>query len=220
MRFIRLLLISLILYGCTKEKTPKSTPLEDSAQYQLEVLFDWTASRHPSALGPFPAGAHFSPLIGSIHQENHSFFSKGSTASQGMESMAETGATAILAREIQEQIDAGVALHLLQANGGTSAQETKSLDVLSADGDHAFLTIVSMIAPSPDWFVAVQNLPLKDPLGNWLETIEAPLVSLDAGTDSGHQFTAPNEDTQPKETIEAFVTENSISLGRIRLTKE
>ena len=220
MRFIRLLLLSLILYGCTKEKTSNATPLQDSAQYQLEVFFDWTASRHPSELGPFPAGAHFSPLIGSIHQENHSFFSKGSTASQGMESMAETGATAILTREVQEQINAGVALRLLQANGSTSAQETKSLGVISADGDHAFLTIVSMIAPSPDWFVAVQNLALKDSLGNWLETIEAPLVSLDAGTDSGHQFTAPNEDTQPKGSIEAFVTENSISLGRIRLTKE
>ena len=220
MRFILLLFVSLLLYCCAKEETPKTTTLKDSAQYQLELLFDWTASKHPSALGPFPAGAHFSPLIGSIHQENHSFFSKGSTASQGMESMAETGATGALARDIQKQIDAGVALRLLQADGGTTAQERKSLGVISAEGDHAFLTIVSMIAPSPDWFVAVQSLPLKDPLGNWLQTIEAPLVSLDAGTDSGNQFTSPNEYTQPKETIEAFVTENSISLGRIRLTKE
>ena len=220
MRFILLLFVSLILYCCAKEETPKAATLEDSAQYQLEVLFDWTASKHPSALGPFPAGAHFSPLIGSIHQENYSFFSKGSTASQGMESMAETGATGALARDIQKQIDGGEALRLLQADGGTTAQETKSLGVISAEGDHAFLTIVSMIAPSPDWFVAVQSLPLKDPLGNWLQTIEAPLVSLDAGTDSGDQFTSPNEDTQPKGTIEAFVAENSISLGRIRLTKE
>ena len=63
-----------------------------------------------------------------------------------------------------------------------------------------FLTLVSMIAPSPDWFVGVDGISLRE-AECWAPRIEMELVGYDAGTDSGATFTAPNADVTPHEPI-------------------
>ena len=58
-----------------------------------------------------------------------------------------------------------------------------------------------MIAPSPDWMVAVNSVELTDPFGAWKDAIVIDLYPIDAGTDSGTDYTSPNDDTNPKENI-------------------
>jgi hypothetical protein len=53
-----------------------------------------------------------------------------------------------------------------------------------------------MIAPSPDWFVGVHNVPMIAS-GSWRQSISIALDSYDSGTDSGVTFVAPNLATTP-----------------------
>ena len=57
-----------------------------------------------------------------------------------------------------------------------------------------------MIAPSPDWFVGVHGLRLFDEQG-WVDSLTVDLFPYDAGTDSGSEYLAPNQPTQPQEPI-------------------
>ena len=63
-----------------------------------------------------------------------------------------------------------------------------------------YVSVVSMIAPSPDWFIAAHNVTLFEN-GNWVERLSVPAVLYDAGTDSGTTFTAEDSDTDPAEAI-------------------
>jgi hypothetical protein len=60
-----------------------------------------------------------------------------------------------------------------------------------------------MVAPSPDWFVGVDSLPLYEN-GQWRPLITVDLFPYDSGTDSGVFFDSPNADTQPREPIAAL----------------
>ena len=62
---------------------------------------------------------------------------------------------------------------------------------------------MAMIAPSPDWFVAVDSLNLLEG-GQWADRKVATLYGYDAGTDSGSTFSSPDLVTSPRGTITRF----------------
>ena len=64
---------------------------------------------------------------------------------------------------------------------GSPGEQTLSIEV---DSDFPFVTLVSMIGPTPDWFVGVSALSLRDK-GAWVETLSVDLFPYDAGSDSG-----------------------------------
>ena len=66
------------------------------------------------------------------------------------------------------------------------------------------VTLVTMIAPSPDWFVGVDALELR-PGGQWVNELTVSLLAWDAGTDDGTAFTSPNKNSNPKQPI-ALIT--------------
>ena len=77
---------------------PPPPPVDtDNATYRIQFNATWSASTHPE---DFPRGAHFSPLIGAVHDSTVQFWAIGATATAGIEQMAETGATSILTQEI------------------------------------------------------------------------------------------------------------------------
>jgi hypothetical protein len=61
-------------------------------------------------------------------------------------------------------------------------------------------TIVTMVAPSPDWFAGASGLPLFAN-GAWVDQLVVPMHPYDAGTDSGAGFLSPDADTQPRMPI-------------------
>lgn len=214
------LLFSLLLWSCSANDLAESKSIDNVASYQVIVTLNWNENINPSGLGPFPSGAHFSPLIGSFHQDESSFFVDQGLASPGMEAMAETGATSQLANEILSQIEMGRALKKIIADRGSGSTGEITLNPGETNGDFAFFSMVSMMAPSPDWFIAVQNVALKDANGSWLETIEVPFTTWDTGTDNGEVFTAANQDSQPQGPIVKFSGEQNITLGSVRLIRE
>ncbi|MEM9373347.1 MAG: spondin domain-containing protein [Planctomycetota bacterium] len=166
------------------------------ATYRVTFVADWSEQSHPAA---FPNNPHFSPLIGGTHSANVSFWEPGGLATAGIERMAETGGTGPLRDEVQAAISAGTAASLV-TGGGISlspGQVVTTFDIVEA---FPLVTLVTMIAPSPDWFVGVHGMSLRDEQG-WIRSLEVDLWPYDAGTDSGPSYGSPNADTNPQEPI-------------------
>ena len=167
-----------------------------SATYTVTFTGAWTAEATP---GGVPDGAHFSPLIGGVHNADVAFLEAGGTATPGIESMAERGRTATLTEEIQA---AGAnALSVLRKDSGPGATASDTFEAVTVTADHPRITLLSMIAPSPDWFVGVFGLSLLDAEGNWADALTVNLYPWDAGTEGGDDFSFDNAATVPPGTI-------------------
>ena len=167
-----------------------------SATYTVTFKGAWTVEATP---GGVPDGAHFSPLIGGVHNADVAFLEAGGTATPGIESMAERGRTATLTEEIQA---AGAnALSVLRKDSGPGATASDTFEAVTVTADHPRITLLSMIAPSPDWFVGVFGLSLLDAEGNWADALTVNLYPWDAGTEEGDDFSFDNAATVPPGTI-------------------
>ena len=171
----------------------------DSATYGVTFRAVWNASSHGSR-PPFPSNPHFSRVVGAAHTPAVSFWSSGGIATPGIESMAETGSVSSLCREIDEEADRGGSTPCVRGAQPSFPSPGTARLSFEATEDVPLLTLVSMIAPSPDWFVGVSGMPLMED-GCWRERIEMELVGYDAGTDSGATFTARDTDVTPHEPI-------------------
>ena len=172
----------------------------DSAVYSVVFEATWSAATHPNS---FPRGAHFSPLIGAVHDDGVRFWANGETATPGIERMAETGGTGTLRSEIRAHIPAN-ALSVITGPGlGTSPARTNPFQVV-VRLDYPLVTLVTMIAPSPDWFVGVSGLSLMDDFGQWVDELEFTLYPYDSGTDDGTDYTSANADSSPKQSIHSL----------------
>ena len=167
-----------------------------SATYQMTFTSTW--SREVFSL--VPGNDHFSPAVGVTHTETTVFWEPGGIATDGIRQMAETGGTSSLLSEIDDAVSNGGADVLATARGIGTEGDSTTIN-FTANRSHPFFTLVSMIAPSPDWFVGVHGEGLLDSEGRWIETATYDLLAYDAGTDSGSDFTSSNDTTNPREPI-------------------
>jgi MYXO-CTERM domain-containing protein len=168
-----------------------------SAPITYEVTFNatWTSQSHP---GAYPAGAHFSALIGGVHSPAVAFWTPGGQASAGIEQMAEVGGTSALRGEVQAAINAGNALAVLQGSGIASPGTTSlTFDVTP---EFPLVTLTAMVAPTPDWFIGVHGFDLRDG-GGWKQHAVVDLYAYDAGTEEGVGFSLSNPATAPQQPI-------------------
>ncbi|MYH10326.1 MAG: hypothetical protein F4012_03475 [Gemmatimonadales bacterium] len=185
---------------------PPAPVTSTTATYRVVFESTWSASTHPAN---FPGGAHLSPLIGAVHNGGVTFWEADGNATPGIESMAETGGTGTLTAEIQAEIP-GAALTVINGSGIRSPGST-TIQAIALREDFPLITLVTMIAPSPDWFVGVSGLSLRDTDGNWIGELEVVLYPYDAGTDSGPDYASANDDTQPREPIHSLRGERPFS---------
>ncbi|HEX9951116.1 MAG TPA: spondin domain-containing protein, partial [Rubricoccaceae bacterium] len=167
---------------------------QGGATYRVTFESTWSAATHPAG---FPANAHFSQLVGTAHAAAVSFWTPGELASTAIEEMAERGRFAALMQEFTAAMPEALPGHVgqdLPVSPGSA--ET----FLSVSPEHPLLTLVTMLAPSPDWFVGVHGLDLRVN-GAWPDHAVVPLAAYDAGTDSGVAYTSPDADTLPREAI-------------------
>ena len=113
--------------------------------------------------------------------------------------------------------------NLLTGGGISSSPGSVSLE-FEITPEFPQVTLVSMIAPSPDWFVGVAGLELCVD-GSWVESLEVDLYAYDAGSDSGVNYTSPDDDTDPKENIARiedepfFVDEDLVAVGTFHFSR-
>jgi hypothetical protein len=65
------------------------------------------------------------------------------------------------------------------------------------DADHPMVSLVAMIAPSPDWFTGVANVNLMEN-GSWVASRSLELWAYDSGGDDGTTYKAPDQEIIPK----------------------
>ena len=174
------------------------TPAQGKAQsaaYRVTFEGKWTTAATPDGV---PGGAHFSPLIAAVHNDQVTFWREGGTASTGIESMAEVGGTNALKTDITAAgSNAGAIIERI-GNIGATATVTADFTVTST---HPLVTLLTMVAPSPDRFVGVSGLTLLDAQGDWLALHTVDLFPYDAGTEEGTEFLLSNAATSPQGTI-------------------
>ncbi len=167
-----------------------------TALYRITLRTDWTAQNFATQ---FPANRHFSGLVGATHDATVQFWADDGVASLGIQRMAELGQKTALLDEVATAQRAGSADAALSGGGIPVTASQVSLEVTLSQR-HPLLTLVSMVAPSPDWFVGVAGEPLfKD--GAWLAQLTLALEVYDAGTDSGASFASADLVSAPRGRI-------------------
>ena len=167
-----------------------------SATYRVTFEGKFTASALASGVS-VPSGEHFTTLIGAVHNGGATFWSSGAMASAGVEQVAEQGNTATFTSEIKANMNAVAVIEKSLPGGGTPTA-TVDFTVTTA---HPRVTLLTMIAPSPDWFVGVSGLSLLDAQGDWLASHTVDLFPYDAGTEEGTGFSLSNAATSPRGAI-------------------
>ena len=113
----------------------------------------------------------------------------------------------MLLDEIKALIEAGTAHEALSGGGLPTSPSSVSME-FDVVPSHPYVTLVSMLAPSPDWFVGVSGLSLLDEDGAWKESETVMLLLYDAGTDDGATFTSGNADSDPAQPISRLSSES------------
>ncbi|NCF88754.1 MAG: hypothetical protein GWQ08_25080 [Verrucomicrobiaceae bacterium] len=179
----------------------------------FELTFDsvWSAATHPT---DFLAGTpHFSGLIGSIYNGNDSLWAPGGTTTPGIRNVAETGGKSPLDDEIEALISGGNTASVI-SGGGIGRSPGQVSVQFDADQDFPLLSLVSMIAPSPDWFVGIHDLALFEN-GQWIEEVVVQLHPYNAGTDNGETYVAPNATTTPQGEITRIVAPSPLAFDGV-----
>lgn len=167
------------------------------ASYEVTFLPNWVEGVTNYDV---PANAHWSPMVVATHARPGDIFSLGALSTAGVQTVAETGGRGPISAELDALFDAGTVR--AYRTGSLINDATGSNTVtLSAAPDQPHLTMISMIAPSPDWFVGVNGVSLCSDAA-WVDSLELPLMAQDAGTDSGVAFASPNQATSPKDVIQ------------------
>ncbi len=161
----------------------------NAATYQVIFKTTWNETNFPTN---FPSDRHFSGLIGATHNGQVRFWEMGQFATVGIEDMAEQGSKSELMNEIQTATDEGKAEFTLSGEGISSSIDEVSLGFKISE-TYPLVTLVSMLAPSPDWFVGVHDLNLYEG-GTWIKEITVNLSVYDAGTDDGTQYTSSDNE--------------------------
>jgi hypothetical protein len=220
--FVTALWTMLTACGTAVTTTDTCVPAEASATYKVVFDATWSSATHNGV--PISPAPHFSPLVGTTHKSSLTLWSVGETASDGMELMAEVGSPDTLSAEINNHITDGTAKTKILGTGINPSPDATSV-TFETTSDYPLVTLVSMIAPSPDWFVGVAGLSLCED-NHWVSSKALSLLPYDAGTDSGERFTAGHADTDPQIPISSIVgapflaSGTLVPLGTFTFTKQ
>ena len=179
--------------AATKDTTTAALP-SGPAQYAVVLKGRWTRANFPLE---YPADAHFSGLIGATHQAGYDIFAEGQMPTPGLENLSEEGKHTPLDAEIRAAQSAGTAGALFETSGGLRDFSDSLMTTFSADPQHPLVSVVAMVAPSPDWFTGVRAVNLLEN-GQWVTSRTLELFAYDSGGDDGTTFKASNQNTDPK----------------------
>lgn len=143
-------------------------------------------------------------------------------ASPGMVEMAETGVINKLVDEISVEAGNGNASDALawrhwfcpEATTNNSCGEL-TVD-FAMDSNYPLVTLVTMLGPSPDWFVGVSGLPLYES-GTWKQEIVVDLHPYDGGTRSANQWPLGGPKNTPPEPISIITQESGQLVGPAKM---
>jgi len=242
MRFFIIALITITLFSCSTDgeiqepemEMSNDDPIEDSTEdpeenplegfsvisYSVTVNNTWN-SQSPA----WPdRDAHFSWIGGATHNANVKFWEVGTLASPGIDLMSITGLTTDLIPEIQVEIDNNNAEHLIDLQYWFCPDEIThdncgepSFEIVVSK-EFPLVSLVSMLGPSPDWFIGIESLSMLDSNGTFIPEIVFELFPYDAGIVSDNSVLAADccdrePLSVPQQDIHLIITESGEAIG-------
>lgn len=205
-----ILVAILMLFGANQtfaqdqvepQPQPDPQPVVLTQTYKITIDNNWNRRDHLSV----PGNAHFSPFVAVSHNSDYDLVTMGGLTSAELEPVAELGQTQLIEPHISDAQQAGSVLDQTVTQNQFILQEATQTFEVTVSEDHPFLSLVSMIAPSPDWVVAVSNLKLYNKeQGFFTGVTRQPLYALDAGTEGGDvagNFSINNNPTTPAQPV-------------------
>ncbi|MEZ4795994.1 MAG: spondin domain-containing protein [Flavobacteriaceae bacterium] len=176
------------------------------ATYTITFTGNWNDTDHSdNGMIPLPSNDHWSSLVGATHNSNVTFWQPGQMATLGIEDVAERGDNDEFFSEVNAAISDGNANQWLQQSFNPNhAMGTSTLMNISVSEDFPLLTLVTMIAPSPDWFAGIHGVSLRNG-GSWETNLSIDLFPYDAGTEDGTIYDTNNPATTPQENISSLI---------------
>ena len=192
---------------------------QSTATYDIEFESVWNASDH----GTLPNNPHWSRLVGANHKSSITYFEKGGIATQGIENIAETGSiNEFRDNEINPSITSGDAEQFINPGGLSSTTGKININDLEVSEGFPLLTLVSMIAPSPDWIIGINSINLRNAGDtDWVSLIEIDLYAYDAGTDDGTAYSGSSSDITPHipiNSLQGVPPFNNNIIGTFKIT--
>lgn len=162
--------------------------------YDVTFESNWNEIDHSE----IPTSAHWSNLLLVNHNTPNQFLEIGQLATTGIKDVAELGDNTAFSNEVQTAINNGDAQQLYtNAFSPNNATSTVTFEITVCN-PYNYLTVVSMIAPSPDWFIAVNSFDITDiPLNSIDSPIVIDVFAYDAGTDDGINYDSSDSPNTP-----------------------
>lgn len=179
------------------------------ATYDFSLTTIWNSTDHTSV----PPGAHWSALVGATHSIENEFVEIGAVApnTDGIKDIAELGNSNNFRNEVNTAIALTKANQWINAGGLGNPVGTFIYNDLEVNENFPLITLVSMVAPSPDWFIAVNSVNLRTDntaINNgWKDTFTLDVFAYDSGTDDGTDYGSANIVSNPR--IPVFKLENA-----------
>lgn len=164
--------------------------------YTLTIDYLFVRSKDPSA----PLSSHLSPITAFSHSRRFSSFVPYGYATPGVKLVAETGDNSVLQRELRSPLVKTVRTTATAHFDG----DPISLEI-PVGCNNPFISILSMIAPSPDWIIALFPTDMRGPDGKFLPSLAGDMLAWDAGTDAGATLTAVDKVSNPVQNIAPLV---------------
>ncbi|CAH1799114.1 unnamed protein product [Owenia fusiformis] len=170
------------------------------AKYQMTFHGIWSRQTHPKKFPTNTHLLHWSNIVGSSHSRHYVPWQYGSYSSRGVKEVCEYGWSKTLEQEMRTHSDhvrtviktSGIWVNLKQSRWAR----------FSVNRTHHFMSMLTMLGPSPDWCVGTSALNLCiNSNCSWAGDQTIELYPWDAGTDSGTEYMSPNRKTDPPEKI-------------------
>ena len=192
------------------------------ATYDFSLTTIWNSTDHTSV----PPGAHWSALVGATHSIENEFVVIGAVApnTDGIKDIAELGNSNNFRNEVNTAIALTKANQWINAGGLGNPVGTFIYNDLEVNENFPLITLVSMVAPSPDWFIAVNSVNLRTDntaINNgWKDTFTLDVFAYDSGTDDGTDYGSANIVSNPRVPIFKLTTApiNGNRMGTITFT--
>lgn len=208
--------------ACSKEPTDDmgsasavqaGSSMPDATDYTVVFKSTWTKANHPFEYPTANAvsGPHFSGVIGASHDASFSLFREGSLPTPGIEKLSEEGKHSPLDDEIKAAMAVG-SVGALFTTGPLRDFGDSIVTMVRVDGAHPLVSLVAMIAPSPDWFVGAASVHLLEG-GAWVESRTLELYAYDSGGDDGATYKAADKDANPKKATTQARSRHFINSG-------
>lgn len=184
---------------------------QSSVEYDITFSSVWSYTVDDPVNGnsttSLPGNAHWSNLVGAVHNDQITFWEVGVLASPGIEDVAEVGSNTDFFNEVNAQINAPTPTAktwLQKAVDPFDAIATATLTDVEFTDEFPLVTLATMVAPSPDWFSGTSNYSMKNTDGSWKQTHTIEVFVYDAGTEQGMAYSTSNDPSMPLENIRSL----------------